>query len=76
MGSVKLLGPLVGWQECKDPIRVAFHPFKTVPWWLWSLCGTITWAETWAAWAWAMGWAEVTDHRICQQSAEMAAIAA
>ena len=23
---------LKGWQECKDPIRVAFHPFKTVPW--------------------------------------------
>lgn len=39
--------PSPGWQECKDPIRVAFHPFKTV-----------------------------TDHRICQQSAEMAAIAA
>ena len=71
MGSVKLLGPLVGWQECKDPIRVAFHPFKTVPW-----LRAVEPMRDHHLGGPEMGWAKVTDHRICQQSAEMAAIAA
>jgi len=65
---------LGGWQECKDPIRVAFHPFKTVPWLQIhgaqsdQSCRIMSHHVALAV--------KVTDHRICQQSAEMAAIAA